>query len=165
MSNKSICPDLTVSLVNTNNRELLEACLESLFAQAGCGLDTEIYVVDNVSTDGSAQMVAERFPSVKLICNSKREGFGANHNKVLRIGTGRYFLVLNEDTVILEGALDRLVRFADEHPEAGVVGPRVLNPDGSLQDSCGHFPTFFREIRHTLVQRFTDYCLDAYPRH
>ena len=155
-------PDVTVSIVNTNNRDLLQACLESLFAQTGDALRMEVYVVDNVCTDGSKEMVQARFPSVQLICNVEREGFGANHNKVLRVARGRYSLVLNEDTVILERAVERMVAFADEHPEAGIVGPKTLNPDGSLQDTCVFFPTPTRYFKHLFFQRYVNHCINAY---
>ena len=155
-------PDVTVSIVNTNNRDLLQACLESLFAQTGDALRMEVYVVDNVCTDGSKEMVQARFPSVKLICNVEREGFGANHNKVLRVAKGRYSLVLNEDTVILDRAIEKMVAFADEHPEAGIVGPKTLNPDGSLQDTCVRFPTLSLYARYIFLQRFSGYCIGAY---
>ncbi|HZO87533.1 MAG TPA: glycosyltransferase family 2 protein [Chthonomonadaceae bacterium] len=156
-------PDVTVSIVNTNNCALLEKCLESLFEQTSPALSMEVYLVDNVSTDGSREMVRARFPAVRLIGNERREGFGANHNKVLRVGRGRYFLVLNEDTVILDRAIEKLVAFADRHPEAGIVGPKTFNPDGTLQDTCVRFPTLLRQLRHILFQRYADYCVLSYP--
>src|SRR6476469_1207453 len=85
--------DLSVSIVNTNSRELLLACLQSL-----AGTDAEIVVLDNASEDGSAVAVRERFPDVRVIAQARRAGFGANHNVVIRATTGRYLYVLNEDT-------------------------------------------------------------------
>ena len=88
----SSVPDVSVSLVNTNSRELLLACLESLR-----GSDVEVVVLDNASEDGSAPAVRERFPGVRVIEQRHRAGFGANHNTVIRATTGRYVFVLNED--------------------------------------------------------------------
>lgn len=132
--------DLTISIVNDNNRELLRGCLRSIYEHAGKP-SFEVYVVDNASSDNSAEMVRQEFPQVHLICNHVRRGFSANHNLVLRQGTGRYFLLLNDDTVVMSEALVDLVRFMDEHPEAGVVGCKLLNPDGMLQRTANRFPT------------------------
>ena len=123
----------------------------------------EVFVIDNASKDGNRNIIAESFPSVTVICNEKPEGFGANHNKVLRRGAGRYFLVLNDDTIILGEAIQNLVAFADANHRAAIVGPRVLNSDMTLQDSCVHFPSLWREIRAAIFHRFSRYPIDAYP--
>lgn len=128
--------DLSVSIVNTNSRELLLACLESLR-----GADAEIVVLDNASEDGSAEAVRERFPHVRLIAQDFRAGFGANHNTVIRATSGRYVYVLNEDTTAEDWGFDRLVDFLDEHPRVAALGPRLLYPDGRSQDSAWRFPT------------------------
>jgi GT2 family glycosyltransferase len=133
--------DLTISLVNTNNRELLRDCLRSIYRNTR-RISFEIYVVDNVSTDGSVEMVRAEFPQVKLICNESRLPYSGNHNQVLQQPVGRYVLLLNEDTIVGPEALDGMVRFMDEHPEAGAMGCKMLYPDGSLQPSCARFPTF-----------------------
>ncbi|MBI4199941.1 MAG: glycosyltransferase family 2 protein [Chloroflexi bacterium] len=132
--------DVTISIVNTDNRRLLKDCLSSLPAGSE-GLETEVFVVDNASTDGSAEMVAREFPGVQVMRNAIRGGFTANHNQVLRHAPGRYALILNEDTVVRPGAIDVLVRFMDGRPDAGACGPQLLNPDGSLQPSGEPFPT------------------------
>lgn len=134
--------DLTVSIINTNNKDLLRVCLNSLFENTR-RLSLKVYVVDNACTDGSAEMVETGFPQVKLIRNKKRLGFCANHNQVLRIGQGRYLCILNEDTEILPGAFDLMVEFMDNHPSAGAVGPMSLNVDGSFQASYSDFPTLW----------------------
>lgn len=133
--------DLTVSIINTNNRELLRECLRSLF-EGTRHISMEVYVVDNACTDGSATMVEREFPQVHQIRNKSRLRFCANHNQVLRQGKGRYLLILNEDTVIPDEAFDDLVAFMDDHPDAGAAGMTVLNPDGTLQYSYARFPTF-----------------------
>jgi N-acetylglucosaminyl-diphospho-decaprenol L-rhamnosyltransferase len=129
-------PDLSVSIVNTNSRALLLACLDSL-----AGTDAEIVVLDNASEDGSADAVRERFPGVRVIAQSYRAGFGANHNTVIRATTGRYVYVLNEDTTAGDWCFEALTAYLDDHPRVAALGPRIVYPDGRLQDSAWRFPT------------------------
>jgi len=133
-------PDLSVCIVSWNTRADLRAALASVFARAGEAA-FEVIVVDNASTDGSAEMVREEFPAAQLIVNRWNRGFAAGNNQALRRARGRYELLLNSDTVVHAGAFAELVRFMDAHPDAGAVGPRTLNPDGTLQYSCRRFPT------------------------
>jgi N-acetylglucosaminyl-diphospho-decaprenol L-rhamnosyltransferase len=128
--------DLSVSIVNTNSRELVLACLETLR-----GTDAEIVVLDNASEDGSADAVRERFPGVPVLAQDFRAGFGANHNTVIRATEGRYVYVLNEDTTADDWAFDRIVAYLDAHPRVAALGPRLTYPDGRLQDSAWRFPT------------------------
>jgi GT2 family glycosyltransferase len=143
-------PDITVSLVNTSNRELLLDCLASL-GDAAAETELEIIVVDNASTDGSADAVRADHPGVQVVERKRRHGFGANHNEAIRRATGRYVLILNEDTILHPGAIDRLRRFMDQNPEVGACGPKILNPDGSPQPSAFHFPTPGRVALTTLT--------------
>ena len=130
---------LLVSIVNTDNRERLRACLSSVLGAAG-GIGLCVVVVDNASRDGSAAMVRSEFPEVVLIERESRAGYSANHNQALRLPPEPYALLLNEDTELLPGALAALLSFAEGNPRCGVVGPLVLNPNGSLQPSCNRFP-------------------------
>jgi N-acetylglucosaminyl-diphospho-decaprenol L-rhamnosyltransferase len=132
----SSVPDVSVSLVNTNSRELLLACLESLE-----GAGAEIVVLDNASEDGSAAAVRERFPQVRLIEQRHRAGFGANHNAVVRATTGRYVFVLNEDTTSEDWGFDRMVTHLDANPRVAALGPRLVYPDGRPQASAWRFPS------------------------
>jgi GT2 family glycosyltransferase len=127
--------DLSVSIVNTNSRELLLACLETLPRGA------DVVVLDNASEDGSAEAVHERFPDVRVLARDSRAGFGANHNTVIRATGGRYVYVLNEDTTADDWAFDRIVAYLDAHPRVAALGPRLVYPDGRLQDSAWRFPT------------------------
>ncbi len=129
-------PDLTVSLVTADNKALILDCLRSICDNSD-GLDIETYVVLNASNDDSEQSINEQFPHVKLIINEEKLGFTHNHNMVMRRGKGRYFLVLNDDTVILDNALKKMVDFMDGSEDVGVVGCKILNGDKSLQWSCG----------------------------
>ena len=128
--------DLSVSIVNTNSRDLLLACLESLRHE-----DAEIVVLDNASEDGSAEAVGERFPDVRVIAQDFRAGFGANHNTVIRATSGRYVYVLNEDTTSDDWGFARMVAYLDASPRVAVLGPKLVYPDGRHQDSAWRFPT------------------------
>ena len=130
--------ELTAIVVTYNAAPWIERSLESLR-----GTDAELIVVDNGSTDGTVELVRERFPEARLVEHENR-GFGAGNNAGMRLGSGRYFLLLNPDAWLTGDALQRLVAFADEHPEAGVVGPKLLNPDGTLQRSVRGYPTPWR---------------------
>jgi GT2 family glycosyltransferase len=146
--------DLTISIVNTNNRDLLCECLRSVFENTR-RTSLEVYVVDNVCTDGSAGMVRAEFPQAKLIVNERRLRFCANHNQALRRGQGRYLLILNEDTVVPPGAFDTLVEFMDATPGAGIAGATILNPNGTVQVSHKGFPTLFSSLMlATTLSRF-----------
>jgi N-acetylglucosaminyl-diphospho-decaprenol L-rhamnosyltransferase len=132
--------DLSVIVVNWNTCRLLEACLRSVDA-ARQDLAVEVLVVDNGSSDGSVELVRKGFPSDELIANAGNRGYAAANNQGVERARGRYLLLLNSDTEVDTAALRTLVAYADDHPEAGVIGPKLLNPDGSLQPSGGRFPT------------------------
>ena len=137
--------DLSVVIVNWNTRDLLRQCLLSVFQGAG-DLQLEVWVVDNASHDGSAALVREHFPLVHLIENTENVGFARANNQATGQSSGRYIVLLNSDTEVHPGALEILVTFMDLHPEAGGCGPRLLNGDGSLQDSCYPMLTPGREF-------------------
>jgi N-acetylglucosaminyl-diphospho-decaprenol L-rhamnosyltransferase len=129
-------PDVSVSLVNTNSRELLLACLESLR-----GTDAEIVVLDNASEDGSVAAVRAEFPEVRVIEQRRRAGFGANHNTVIRATNGRYVFILNEDTTSDDWGFGRMVAHLDANPRVAALGPRLVYPDGRPQPSAWRFPS------------------------
>ncbi|OGO25492.1 MAG: hypothetical protein A2W33_05655 [Chloroflexi bacterium RBG_16_52_11] len=137
---------LSIIIVSWNTRELTRQCLESIFSSPEA-FECEVFVVDNASTDGSSQMVRENFPHAQVLGNAQNAGFAAANNQAIGLSTGRYVLLLNSDTVVKPGALDRLVEFMDAHPQAGAAGARLLNPDGSQQYSCSPAPTLAREVR------------------
>ena len=132
---------MTVVVVTYNVREFLAQALESL-RRAGAGITAEVIVVDNDSADGSAAMVREHFPEVRLIENRENVGFAQANNQAIGVARGRHVLVLNPDTLVQEDTLRTLVAFMDAHPEAGAAGCRILNPDGSFApESRRAFPT------------------------
>jgi GT2 family glycosyltransferase len=140
--------DLSVIILSWNTCGLLEKCLRSLECQHESGVEVELIVADNASEDGSRAMVAREFPQVHLVVNKKNLGFGAGNNAALPHTHGRYVLFLNSDTVVTDGALAAMVRYADANPNIGILGPKLLNGDGSLQYSCRRYPNlatgFFR---------------------
>jgi len=137
----SITGDISVIIVSYNVRDFLRQCLHSL-EKAGEGMSVEIIVVDNASRDGSAGMVREQFPRVRLIENEVNRGFSRANNQAMRVARGRYLLLINPDTLAREDTLTALLDFMSAHPEAGAAGCKILNPDGTLQLSCRRsFPT------------------------
>lgn len=133
--------DVSVVIVNYNVREFLEQAMRSV-ERASSGLNVEIFVVDNNSSDGSVEMVRNRFPKVHLISNTTNTGFAKANNQAIRIASGKYLLILNPDTIIQEDTLSSLVSFMDTHPEAGAVGCKILNADGTFApESRRSFPT------------------------
>lgn len=132
--------DISVVIVSYNTRDLLRECLASLRAGAS-GLTAEVFVVDNASRDGSAEMVESDFPQVVLIRNPDNRGYAAANNLALARASGRYAILLNPDTLVRPEAFTELVRFMDAHPRAGYCGPRLVSGDGSHQSSARRFPT------------------------
>lgn len=140
--------DLSIVIVNWNTRDMLRSCLASISRQPG--LQTEVIVVDNASEDGSADMVAEEFPGVRLIRNGANLGFATATNQGLRIAGGRHLLLLNSDTLVLGDVLADSVRYMDEHPDVGMMGCKVLNEDGTTQMTCSLYPSFLNLLLQTL---------------
>jgi N-acetylglucosaminyl-diphospho-decaprenol L-rhamnosyltransferase len=134
-------PDVSVVVVTWNALPWLEQCLESV--RPSEIIDVEVLVVDHGSTDGTVEFVRERFPDVRVI-EQENKGMGGGNNAGMRAADGRYFFLLNSDAWVVDDALDRLVEFADEHPEVAVVGPKLLNTDGTLQRSVRGEPTLWR---------------------
>ena len=127
--------DLSIIIVSWNTRQILEDCLKSIYSNPPAG-DFEILVIDNCSSDGSAEMVKAFFPQARLIVNTTNLGFAGANNQGIRLSQGRYILLLNSDTLVKPGAFETLVRFMDDNLKVGVSGARLFNQDGSLQVSC-----------------------------
>jgi GT2 family glycosyltransferase len=142
---KSEALRLSIVIVNWNTRHLLRKCLEAVYNNLPRG-QMEIWVVDNASSDGSTDMVAQDFPQVRLIQSKQNLGFASANNLALRKSRAPYVLLLNPDTEVAPGALETLLRFLDTAPGFGAAGARLLNPDGSLQPSAYPRPTLFREF-------------------
>jgi hypothetical protein len=133
-------PIISVIVINYNTREMTLHCLRTL-EMALEGLNSEIIVVDNASTDGSVAAIKDLFPGVTLVANLENAGFGAANNQAMRVAGGSYFLLLNSDAFPEKTAVSTLVDFMEMNKGVGVAGPRILNEDGSLQISCHPFPS------------------------
>jgi N-acetylglucosaminyl-diphospho-decaprenol L-rhamnosyltransferase len=134
------CPDVSIVLVSFNVRDLLASCLAAVRATVHAHT-YEVFVVDNASTDGSPEMVSEQFPDVTLIALDSNPGFSRANNHAIHKARGRHVLLLNCDTRVEPGAVDRMIDFLDACPRAGVVAPLLLNEDMTDQGTARAFPT------------------------
>jgi len=132
--------DVSVIIVNWNTESYLRDCLRSVFA-ATAGVEFEVIVIDNASSDGSVAMVEKEFPQARLVRNSDNRGFAAANNQGMALACGRYVLLLNSDTLVLDDVIAATVRFGDAHSDVAVVGCRALNGDRSLQPTCFMYPS------------------------
>jgi GT2 family glycosyltransferase len=137
--------DVSVVIVNWNTKDLLEKCLRSVYDTVP-PLSFEVIVVDNASIDGSADMVADLFPQVALIRSNVNLGYSAGSNLGMMSASGEFVLLMNPDAELKAQAVQRMVEFARGNPRIAVVGPKLLNPDGSLQKNGRRFTTWWREV-------------------
>ena len=132
-------PELSVVVLSWNTKDLTLACLRALEADP-TSRTRELVVVDNGSEDGSADAIAVAHPAVRLVCNPENRGYSGGNNQGARAARGRWLCLLNSDTEVRPGALDRLVDWLEAYPEYGVAAPRLVNADGSVQRACMRFP-------------------------
>jgi len=131
--------DLTISIVNYNTKEFLHECLNSIYC-SNIKRKFQICVVDNNSIDGSSEMVESCFRDVQLTTNCRNEGFAVAHNQIIKNTFTKYILVLNPDIIVLPESINKMFLFLEDNSAIGVLGCKLLNPDGSLQYSCRTFP-------------------------
>ena len=138
--------DIQVStvIVSYNTCNITDECIASVKAQTRCS--HEIIVVDNNSTDDTLNMLKTKYPEVTLIKNPSNTGFAKANNQGFAIAKGKYFFMLNPDTVILDRAIDKLVGFMENNPDVGACGPRNYSPDMELQHNCDHFPSIWKDF-------------------
>lgn len=134
---------LSIVILCWNDLKVITDCLRSIYSGTR-RTEFEVIVSDNGSTDGSIEFIRREFPSARVIENGTNLGFAKGNNVGINVSRGEYVLILNPDTIMHEGSLDKWINFADRHQEAGAFGCRVLNPDGSFQDCARPFPTIFR---------------------
>jgi N-acetylglucosaminyl-diphospho-decaprenol L-rhamnosyltransferase len=157
-------PVVSVCIANWNCRDYLRGCLESLLDNPQ-GLAVEVIVADNASTDGAADMVAAEFPEVVLIRNAENLGFARGSNQAASRARGRFIFFLNNDTLVPPYTLGRLVAFADAHPQAGMIGPRLRDGDGKLQISYRRKPTLKAMLHRAALLRWTGLFRRAYDQY
>jgi GT2 family glycosyltransferase len=138
-------PTLSIVILNFKTSGLLRQCLRGI-ATSEDQVTKEVIVVDNASRDGSVEMVTADFPDVRVIASPMNGGFASGMNLGLRHAQGKYVVLLNTDVAIMDKPFDRLVAFMDQHPRVGLAGPKLLNPDSSVQDSCYRFPAWYIPI-------------------
>jgi GT2 family glycosyltransferase len=171
MSIMSSRVSVSVIIVSWNAREYLRQCLASLSAEV-CRYPMEIIVVDNASSDGSSDCVETEYPGVRLIRNAENLGFAKANNIGVSVSRGEYLCFVNSDVKVLPDCINRLVEYSKEHPEAGMVGPRIIGGDGQLQRSCRGFPSVWNMFCRALAldtifkncELFTGYVLSHWPQ-
>lgn len=142
--------EVSVLIISWNTRDLLAACLESL-RRSNPVCVREIIVVDNASADGSPEMVQHRFPEVRLICAGSNIGFAKGNNLAMRHAIGSIFALVNSDALVHPGCIETLATYLEQHPEVGLVGPRVIGGDGLLQRTCRHLPGIWNTLCRALA--------------
>ena len=158
-------PDLAISIVNTNTKDDTLRCLKSLREKSG-NLDLEIVVTDNASTDGSVEAIETQFPEVQVIKNSENVGFGRACNQGARMTTAPIIFFLNPDTEIVEGSLEALIESFAAHPNAGIIGSVLLDPDGVTPQQCvRNLPTLRALLYQFTVLRWFGIFKDAFKRY
>jgi GT2 family glycosyltransferase len=146
--------ELSFIIVNYRSRQKAEVCIDSIIKSAEGRLDYEIILVENASGEDLSALAA-RSPRIKLIVSEENRGMGGGNNIGLAAAAGEYAFILNPDTIIQGDAPVVLLDYLKSHPEAGIVGPKLLNTDGSLQYSCARFPGFFMPIlRRTFLGKY-----------
>lgn len=144
---------LSIVIICWNDWKVIEDCLRSIFEGMN-KITFEVIVSDNGSTDGSVENIRAQFPKVRVLENRANLGFAKGNNAGIRETGGEYVLILNPDTIVHHGSLDRWIEFAERHPEAGAFGCRVQNPDGTYQRSARPFPTVTRYLTAALYLHF-----------
>ena len=134
-------PELSIVIVTWNSEEVIKDCLDSVYSQKD-DLDFEVLVVDNDSYDDTKKIIRENFPQVDLITNKENSGYSIANNQGVEKSKGEFVLLLNPDVKLISGFLLKSLDFMKKNPEAGALGPQLLNPDGSIQPSCREFPGF-----------------------
>jgi GT2 family glycosyltransferase len=145
---------LSIIIINYNQKNFLKLCLKNI-KEVNPSLDYEILIVDNNSKDDSLKFLSEiKDERVKIILNKKNLGYAKAINQALKISKGKYVLILNPDVIVLKGSIEKLYQFMEEHPECGIAGPKLLNPDKTIQYSCLKFPKWYTPIlRRTFLSK------------
>lgn len=152
---------LSIVILCWNDLHVIAECLESIYSNTHV-VDFEVIVADNGSTDGSVECIHKNFPEVQVIENRTNLRFARGNNRGIFASNGDYILILNPDTILQDGALDRWVEFADRHPEAGGFACRVVNSDGSYQGCARPFPTVRGEWLSACCLRFLGYVCERF---
>jgi len=143
----------TVAIVNYNTKDFLDKCLSSIY-RFDSKYDFKVIVIDNNSDDGSVKMVRNNYPYVKLVVNSKNIGYTAAANQAIKQTDSDFLILLNSDTEVFEGSIDRIIEYLKNNTKVGVVGPKTIDSSGNAHLSCRRFPSFKEAAMHVLVGIF-----------
>ena len=156
--------DISIIIVNWKVRPLLKKCLDSILKYKD-NLNIEIFVIDNDSRDGSPEMIMADYSNVNMISLPSNQGFAKANNLGIKQAKGKYILLLNPDTEVTKGFFKKVIKYLDKHTDIGILGPKILNPDNSIQQSVRRFPTFFSQalvllkLRNILDNKFLSHYL------
>ena len=140
--------ELSIIIVTWNSQEFIGECLHSIFSQKG--VDFRVWVVDNGSSDKTCEIIKTDSPQINLICNERNLGYAKANNQALELAKGEFILFLNPDVRLCSGALHKMLDFMYQNSDVAALGPKLLNPDGTIQPSCREFPGY-----STLIWEFT----------
>ena len=140
---------ISISIVTYNSDRVIKYCLDSIFKHIK-NVQYEIIIVDNGSTDNTVKNIKSNFKNVRIIQNNNI-GFGAAHNKAIKLGRGEYHLVINPDIIFTENTIEKLINFMEENSDVGLISPKIVFPDGTIQHLCKRSPCLF----DLYVRRFT----------
>lgn len=141
---------VSISIVTYNNSKIVKECLDSIFKNTK-NVDFEIIIVDNNSSDNTVSIIEKDLKNVRLIKNNRNIGFGVAHNMAIKLGKGKYHLVLNPDIIFTENTIEKLINFMEENSDVGLISPKIVFPDGAIQYLCKRLPCLF----DLCVRRFT----------
>jgi len=141
INNTSLKVELSIIILTWNSQEVIKNCLDSIYS-SNRDLNFEIIVVDNNSRDRTKEILKNSYPKVKLIANVKNLGYAKGNNQGIEKSKSEFILLLNPDVKLIDDFLTKITKFFKEHPEAGALGPQLLNPDKSIQSSCREFPEY-----------------------
>ena len=144
---------VSISIVTYNNDKVIKKCLQNIFKNTN-NTDFELIIVDNNSSDSTVSIIEKDFKNVRLIKNNRNIGFGAAHNIAIKLGRGKYHLVLNPDIIFTENAVEKLLNFMEKNPDVGLVSPKILFPNGSIQYLCRRLPSLFDFIIIRFMPKF-----------
>jgi len=144
---------VSISIVTYNNDKVIKKCLQNIFQNIN-NTDFELIIVDNNSSDSTVSIIEKDFKNVRLIKNNRNIGFGAAHNIAIKLRKGKYHLVLNPDIIFTENAVEKLLNFMEKNPDVGLVSPKILFPNGSIQYLCRRLPSLFDFIIIRFMPKF-----------
>jgi len=144
---------VSISIVTYNNDKVIKKCLQNIFQNIN-NTDFELIIVDNNSSDSTVSIIEKDYKNVRLIKNNRNIGFGAAHNIAIKLRKGKYHLVLNPDIIFTENAVEKLLNFMEKNPDVGLVSPKILFPNGSIQYLCRRLPSLFDFIIIRFMPKF-----------